>query len=156
MAVTNSIHRTPEWLRPLWESRSAETAARIAAGMELLLKQNRPVMLAGIQQAILAQCGARISRSTIQRSEAYRRQRRRATRRRSTSELGAVLPDLDPQDRMSVLSRTSRLRRNHKEALIARILVLERAVSRQADVERTLQQEILRLQLESIRQQVTE
>ncbi len=79
MAVTKSINRTPEWLRPLWESKSAETAARISAGMEMLLKQNQPVTLAGVQQAILAQSNVRISPSTIQRSQTYRRHRRSAT-----------------------------------------------------------------------------
>ena len=115
MAVTKSINRTPEWLRPLWESKSAETAARISAGMEMLLKQNQPVTLAGVQQAILAQSNVRISPSTIQRSQTYRRHRRSATRRRSSSELTAVLNDLGPQDRKSLLAKASRLHRDDRE-----------------------------------------
>jgi hypothetical protein len=117
MTGTNSIRRTPEWLRPLWESKSAETAARIFTGMEMLLKQKRPVTLADIQQAILAQSSVRVSRSTIQRSEAYRRHRRSATRRRSTSELGTVLNDFVAEDRRRMLARASRLRRENKEGI---------------------------------------
>jgi hypothetical protein len=146
--------KTPEWLRPLWERRNAETDSRISAGLEKVLKQNQPTTLARIQQAILAQSGVRISLSTIQRSEAYRH-RRRTVPGRPAPVLEAVLQDLGPQDRKRLLAKASRLRRDNKETLISRILILERAISRQADVERTLQQEILRLQLEPTHQHVT-
>ena len=147
--------KTPEWLRPLWESRNAETDSRISAALENLLKQNQPTTLARIQQAILAQSGVRISLSTIQRSEAYRHQRRRTVPGRPASALEAVLQDLAPQDRKRLLAKASRLRRDDKETLISRILILEGAISRQAGVERALQQEVLRLQLEPMRQHVT-
>jgi hypothetical protein len=147
--------KTPEWLRPLWERRNAETDSRISAGLEKVLKQNQPTTLARIQQAILAQSGVRISLSTIQRSEAYRHRRRRTVPGRPAPVLEAVLQDLGPQDRKRLLAKASRLRRDNKETLISRILILERAISRQADVERALQQEILRLQLEPTHQHVT-
>lgn len=152
MAVMNSSHKrkTPEWLRPLWERKNAETAARISAGMQVLLEQNRPVTLGSVQQAILGQSGVKISQSTIQRSEAYRRQRRSIIRDRPTAELAAAINDLGPQDRNSLLAKASRLRRDNKEGLIAKILILESALSRQTEVERTLQKEILRLQFESM------
>jgi hypothetical protein len=44
------------------------------------------------------------------------------------------------------------LRRENKEALIGKILLLERAVSRQSEVERALQEEVFRLQLASMPQ----
>jgi hypothetical protein len=64
--------------------------------------------------------------------------------------LGAVLSDLGPQDRKSLLAKASRLRRENKEGLIAKILLLENAVSRKSEVERALQQEVFRLQLASM------
>ena len=154
MTFRDSGHRTktPEWLRPLWERKNAETAARISAGVEMLLKQSQPATLAGLQQAILADAGVKLSRSTIQRSEAYRQQRRGAVRSRPTTELGAVLNDLGPIDRKRLLAKASRLRRENKEGLIAKILLLETAVLQKSEIERALQQEVFRLQLASMSQ----
>jgi hypothetical protein len=77
--------KTPEWLRPMWEKKNADMEVRISTGMEVLRERNRPVTLAAIQQAILAASNVQISRSTIQRSEAYRRDRRRAIRDRPST-----------------------------------------------------------------------
>lgn len=154
MTFRDSSHRTktPEWLRPLWERKNAETAARISAGVEMLLKQSQPATLAGLQQAILADTGVKLSRSTIQRSEAYRQQRRSAVRSRPNTELGAVLSDLGPLHRKRLLAKASRLRRENKERLIAKILLLETSVLQKSEIERALQQEVFRLQLASMPQ----
>lgn len=146
----NGRSRTPEWLRPLWEKRNAETAARIGAGIEVLIKARQPVTIAALQRAIFAQSGVHASQSTIQRSGAYRQVRRNAIRDRSAAKLEAALSGLGPQERKVLLAKASRLRRENKEDLIARILILENARSHQTEVERMLQQEILRLQLESV------
>jgi hypothetical protein len=124
-------------------------AARISAGVQVLLEQCQPVTLTGVQQAILGQSGVKISQSTIHRSEAYRRQRGSVIRNRPTPELATAINDLGPQDRKSLLAKASRLRRENKEGLIAKILRLERAICRHSEVERALQHEVLRLQLAS-------
>jgi hypothetical protein len=108
------------------------------------------VTIAALQRAIFAQSGVHASQSTIQRSEAYRQIRRNAIRHRSAPKLEAALSDLGPQERRVLLAKVSRLRRENKEYLIAKILTLESARSHQTEVERTLQQEMLRLQLESV------
>ena len=122
--------------------------ARISAGMQVLLEQSQPVTLTTVQQAIFGRSGVNISQSTIQRSEAYRQQRGSVIRNRPTPELASAINDLGPQDRKSLLAKASRLRRENKDGLIARILALESAVSRQSEVERTLRQEVFRLQLQ--------
>ena len=154
MALMNSSRKTksPDWLRPLWERKNAETASRISAGLEKLLEQDQPIRLAGVQQEILAQSGVRISLSTIQRSAAYRQQRRSIVRSRRPPALDAVLNDLGPQGRKGLWAKASRLRRENKEGLIAKILLLESAVSRQSEVERALQHEVFRLQVGSMPQ----
>jgi len=116
--------------------------------MQVLLEQSQPVTLTTVQQAIFGQSGVNISQSTIQRSEAYRQQRGSVIRNRPTPELASAINDLGPQDRKSLLAKASRLRRENKDGLIARILALESAVSRQSEVERTLRQEVFRLQLQ--------
>ena len=136
----------------MWERRNAETAARISAGLEKLLEQDQPIRLAGVQQVILAQSGVRISLSTIQRSAAYRQQRRSIVRSRRPPALDAVLNDLGPQGRKGLWAKASRLRRENKEGLIAKILLLETAVLQKSEIERALQQEVFRLQLASMPQ----
>lgn len=131
----------------MWEKKNAETASRISDSLEKLLKLIEPITLAGVQRVILAQSGVRLSLSTIERSEAYRQQRRTMVRNRRSPALDAVLNELGPEGRRGLLAKASRLRRENKEALIAKILLLERAVSRQTEVERALQQEVFRLQL---------
>jgi hypothetical protein len=118
--------------------------------METLRKESQRLTTAALQRAIFAQSGARVSQSTIQRSEAYRQHRRNIIRNRLAPKLEAALSDLGPEYRKGLLAKASRLRRENKEGLIAKILILESALSHQAQVERTLQQEILRLQLASM------
>jgi len=131
----------------MWERKNAETASRITGSLEKLLKLNEPITLAGVQRAILAQSGVRLSLSTIQRSEAYRQHRRTMVCSRRSPTLDVVLNELGSQGRRGIVAKASRLRRENKEALIAKILLIERAVSRQAEVERALQQEVFRLQI---------
>ena len=116
------------------------------------MEQDQPITLVGVQQVILAQSGVRISLSTIQRSASYRQQRRSIVRSRRPPALDAVLNDLGPQGRTGLWAKASRLRRENKEGLIARILLLESAVARQSEVERALQHEVFRLQLASMPQ----
>jgi len=153
MTAMNSVtgrSRTPEWLRPLWEKKNAETAARIAAGMETLRKESQRLTTAALQRAIFAQSGVRVSQSTIQRSEPYQQHRRHAIRHRPAPKLEAALGELESRNRKGLRAKASRLRRENKEGLIVKILILESSLSHQTEVERTLQQEILRLQLESV------
>jgi hypothetical protein len=142
--------RTPEWLRPIWERKNHETTTRITAGMEMLGKERQPVTIASLQLAISAQSGVRVSQSTIQRSEPYQQHRRNAIRHRPAAKLEAALGELESRNRKRLMAKASRLRRENKEGLIAKVLILESALSHQTEKERTLQQEILRLQLESL------
>lgn len=114
------------------------------------MKESQPVTIAALQRAVVAQSGVRVSQSTIQRSEPYQQHRRNAIRHRPAAKLAAALGELEPRNRKGLLAKASRLRRENKDGLIAKILILESALSHQTEVERTLQQEILRLQLESV------
>lgn len=56
---------TPEWLRPCWEQKTKETAARVQEAVDQLRRQGRKITLDAIRDTIRSACGVSISTNTI-------------------------------------------------------------------------------------------
>lgn len=140
----------PEWLRPRWEHKKRETATRVAAAIEVLGREDRPVTYASIREQVHALFGVWISTNTIKRNDlAYsiymdHRQpsKGRPSRRPLLTQLLGSVPE---GERRAVQSKAARLRREPKDALIAKLILLDQAVVRQKRAENALREEILRL-----------
>jgi len=59
--------------------------------------------------------------------------------------LRELVENASAEERRSLQSKISRLRRERKDSLVAKLVSLERAVARQREVENRLREEILRL-----------
>ncbi len=141
---------TPEWLRPRWEEKKRETAAHVQAAVDQLRRQGRKVTLEGIRDAIRTLCGVAISATTIQRNElAYQIYVANREKPRTVTlpepALRQLTENASAEERRSLQSKISRLRRGTKDALVAKVISLERTVGKQRDVENLLREEILRL-----------
>jgi len=140
----------PEWLRPRWEEKKKETAARVQSAVDQLRRQGRKTTLESIRDAIRASSGVSISANTIQRNElAYQiylanREKQRAVTLPEPA-LRQLVENTSAGERHSLQSKISRLRREPKDALVAKVVSLERTVGKQRDVENRLREEILRL-----------
>lgn len=140
----------PEWLRESWERKKNETAARIRAVVEVLRRQKRAVTYESIRGQVKATYGMSISANTIKRNElAYEiyqasRPRPRVGERRHPL-LTGIIRGAPEKERRAIHSKVSRLRREPKDALIARLITLERAVAKQRVAENLLREEIIRL-----------
>jgi len=132
--------KVPEWLRARWERTKSETAARVQAAVDQLRERRRGVTFESIRETIRSMHGVSISANTIKRNElAYQiysthRQRPKV----------APLPTAQTKT-VAVCSPISRLRREPKDSLVAKLVCLERAVTKQRDIENRLREEILRL-----------
>jgi hypothetical protein len=143
---------TPEWLRKSWEQKKNDTATRVRAAVDALRQDKQAITYESIRGQIKVTYGITISANTIRRNEgayeiyeANRAPPKPAGQRRSPH-LNAMLRDgATEQDRRAVRSKISRLRRETKDTLIARLITLERAVVKQRTVENLLREEILRL-----------
>src|SRR5579885_1856721 len=60
---------TPEWLRPRWEQKTKETAARVQEAVDQLRRQGRKITLDAIRDTIRSTCGVSISTNTIKRND---------------------------------------------------------------------------------------
>lgn len=140
----------PEWLRESWERKKNETAARIRAVVEVLRRQKRAVTYESIRGQVKATYGMSISANTIKRNElAYEiyqasRPRPRVGERRHPL-LTGIIRGAPEKERRAIHSKVSRLRREPKDGLIARLITLERAVAKQRVAENLLREEIIRL-----------
>jgi hypothetical protein len=140
----------PEWLRESWERKKNETAARIRAVVEVLRRQERAVTYESIRGQVKATYGMSISANTIKRNELayeiYRasRPRPRVGERRHPL-LTEIIRGAPEKERRAIHSKVSRLRREPKDGLIARLITLERAVVKQRAAENLLREEIIRL-----------
>lgn len=140
----------PEWLRESWERKKNETAARIRAVVEVLRRQKRAVTYESIRGQVKATYGMSISANTIKRNElAYEiyqasRPRPRVGERRHPL-LTGIIRGAPEKERRAIHSKVSRLRREPKDGLIARLITLERAVVKQRAAENLLREEIIRL-----------
>jgi len=94
--------------------------------------------------------GLSISPNTIKRNELACRlylANRRSPKRRQLREplLIELINSTSDLEKRSLRSKTSRLRRESKDSLIARLISLERTVTKQKTTENLLREEILRL-----------
>ena len=113
-------------------------------------RQGRKMTLDAIRDTIRSTCGVSISTNTIKRNDlAYQvyvahRPRPRVSclpdpgRRQ-------IIQNAPAEERHGLRSKISRLRRECKDVLVARVVSLERAAGKQRDVENRLREEILRL-----------
>jgi hypothetical protein len=153
--VSESARKSPDWLRPLWSAKKRETADRVREAVSRLQHSATPVTLAAICATVRAVFGVNMSANTITRNElayeiyvGHRGSPRRPTGQDSA--LRSVLADACGIERRALQSKVSRLRRMTKDALIARVLQLERSAADHQRVENALRDEIVRIQLETI------
>ena len=145
-----SKRAVPVWLTALWEQRRTETAARIARAVTKLHSDGCEVTYSSICATIRAVDGISISPNTIKRNggahEIYVAHRR-PQRRRCLPEplLTQTIAAASQEETRRLKSRVERLRRETKDALIARILRLESTVKQQNAAENALRDEIVRL-----------
>ena len=145
-----SKRAAPLWLTAIWEQRRTETATRIARAVTKLRSDGREVTYSSICAAVRAIDGISISPNTIKRNggayEIYIAHRL-PPRRRCFPEplLAQTMTTASPEEKRSLQSRVQRLRRETKDALIARVLRLERIVEQQKAAENALRDEIIRL-----------
>jgi len=144
-----SNRAVPVWLTAIWEQRRTETAARIARAVTKLHSDGCEVTYSSICATIRAVDGISISPNTIKRNggayEIYV-EHRRPQRRRCLPEplLTQAIAGASQEETRRLRSRVERLRREIKDALIARILRLENTVKQQSAAENALRDEIVR------------
>ena len=142
--------KVPEWLRARWERTKNETAARVQSAVDHLRERGRCVTFESIRETIRSMHGVSISANTIKRNElAYQiysahRQRPKVASLPQAA-LRALVANTSDKDRRGLQSKISRLRRERKDSLVAKLVYLERAVTKQRDVENRLREEIVRL-----------
>ncbi len=141
---------TPEWLRPRWEQKTKETAARVQEAVDQLRRQGRKITLDAIRDTIRSTCGVSISTNTIKRNDlAYQIYVAHRPRPRVSClpdpGLRQIIQNAPAEERHGLRSKISRLRRECKDVLVARVVSLESAAGKQRDVENRLREEILRL-----------
>ena len=142
----------PNWLRPQWEKKKSETAHRIAGAVEMLQREQREITLMSIREAIGSIYNRSISLATIRQSEIYRQNRtNKLTIAHRSTVLGQFYREALPQERQGLQAKASRLRRETKDTLISKLIVLQQTVTKQREVENTLQQEIIRLNQEMLK-----
>jgi hypothetical protein len=142
--------KVPEWLRSRWERTKGETAARVQAAVDQLRERGRSVTFESIRETIRSIYGISISANTIKRNEiayqiylAHRQKPRVASLPQPA--LRALLANASAGERRGLQSKISRLRREPKDSLVAKVVCLEGTATRQKDVENRLREEILRL-----------
>jgi hypothetical protein len=141
---------SPEWLRPQWEQKKRETAARVAAAVEALSRENRAVTYASIREKVHVLYGVWVSTNTIKRNDLaypiYREHRQplKAGARREPL-LRQLFESVPKGERTAVQSKATRLRREPKDALIAKLILLDQTVAKQKRAENALREEIIRL-----------
>jgi hypothetical protein len=141
---------TPEWLRPRWQQKTKETAARVQEAVDQLRRQGRKITLDAIRDTIRSTCGVSISTNTIKRNDlAYQVYVAHRPRPRVSClpdpGLRQIIQNAPAEERHGLRSKISRLRHECKDVLVARVVSLEIAASKQRDVENRLREEILHL-----------
>ena len=148
----------PNWLRPHWEKKKQETARHVTAAVAKLASEGRPVTFSSIREAVRILYGLALSTNTIRRNElAYEiyRQHRRAPKARASRipSLMALYQESDPEHRPALHAKVARLRRESKDSLIVRLIRMESQVSRQAQVENRLREEVAQISLKLLASQ---
>ncbi len=152
MALANNKAErpSPEWLRSRWEQKKRDTAARVAAAVKALRGEGQAVTYASIREKVHVLSGLWISANTIKRNDLaypiYMEHRRppKSSRRREPL-LMRLLAAVPGGERRAIQSKVARLRREPKDALIAKLILLDQTVAKQKRAENTLREEILRL-----------
>jgi hypothetical protein len=153
MTRNSGNRKSPDWLQPMWEHKRRETARRVTVAVRTLKRQHKAVTLTAIRGTIQELDGVSISTNTIQRNElAYEVYLKHASTRpaRQTSRNGALssLRKAEPEERRPALhAKISRLRRESKDTLIAKLIELEKTVENQTTRENALRDELLRAAL---------
>ncbi len=142
--------KVPEWLRSRWGRAKGAPAARVQSAVEQLRERGRSVTFESIRETIRSIYGISISANTIKRNEiayqiylAHRQKPRVASLPQPA--LRALLANVSAGERRGLQSKISRLRREPKDSLVAKVVCLEGIATRQKDVENRLREEILRL-----------
>jgi hypothetical protein len=150
MMPAMSKRPTPDWLRPRWEQKTKETATRVQEAVDQLRRQGRKVTLDAIRDTIRSTCGVSISTNTIKRNDlayqayvAHRQQPRISCL--PDPGLRQIIDNASAEERHSLRSKISRLRRECKDALVGKVVSLEATARKQRDIENRLREEILRL-----------
>lgn len=142
--------RELRWLEPMWERKRRDTAKRVELAVRHLTRAGKPVTLEAIRQSVKSLFKVSISTNTILRNEEayaiYMKHRSAASRSKTKNPQLRALLNKDSNDR-ALRTKISRLRRESKDALIYRILVLEESVKKQGRREDNLREEVLRLSL---------
>jgi len=142
--------KVPEWLRSRWERTKGETEARVQAAVDQLRERGRSVTFESIRETIRSIYGISISANTIKRNEiayqiylAHRQKPRVASLPQPA--LRALLANASAGERRGLQSKISRLRREPRDSLVAKVVCLEGTATKQKDIENRLREEILRL-----------
>lgn len=154
MARHKSGRRDLSWLKPMWDRKKQETANRVARAVNHLVKTKQAVTLGAIRETVQLLFNVSISTNTIQRNDeayaVYLQHRTHTPRvRAKNAALQGVLAGARGERSAALRARIDRLRRESKDALIARIVELEKSAEQHARREDNLREEILRLTLGS-------
>lgn len=149
-ANKTSVRKHPDWLSSQWEKKRQLTAARVEQAVKALKNDGEVVSYAAIRERVHSISGVWISANTIKRNDlAYRvyLANRCPPRIRHLPEplLTRLFVGVSAEDRRSIQSKVSRLRRDSKDALIAKLVSLERIVAKQKLAENALREEVIRL-----------
>jgi hypothetical protein len=144
--------QAPIWLSEHWERRKTETVDRVRTAIKCLTAEQQPVIVNAIREKVKAIFGVPFSANTIKRNEAAHalymscRQPYRSPAARDT-----LLRDLyaSASDTPDLYARVARLRRQSKDHLIARLILLERAAELHGELENRLREEIIRNSLQT-------
>jgi hypothetical protein len=153
MALANNAaagRKSPEWLSPQWEKKKQLTAARVEEAVQALKGDGGVVSYAAIRERVHSLSGVWISANTIKRNDlAYQiyLANRRPPRIRCVQEplLTRLVEGAPEEERRRIQSKVSRLRRESKDTLIARLVSLERTAAKQKLAENALREEVIRL-----------
>lgn len=147
--------QSPLWLRTRWETKKQETTDRVTIAVQTLAAKGRRVTVAAICDAVKAVSGRSISANTIKRNplayEIYLKHREQPrVRQVRDAALEQLYQEMEPDEKAQLRTKVSRLRRETKDSLIARVVRLERMVGQQTTVENNLRDEVIRLRLISL------
>lgn len=152
MSKDHPERQAPFWLSEHWERRKTETVDRVRTAIECLTAERQPVTVNAIREKVKAIFGVPFSANTIKRNEAAHalyvscRQPCRGPSARDT-----LLRDLyaSASDGPDLHAKVARLRRQSKDHLIARLILLERTAELHGESENRLREAIVRNSLQT-------
>jgi hypothetical protein len=143
--------KQPIWLEPYWQTKREATAERICAAIASLQKKRVSVSLSSICKEVKELNGRSISPNSVKRNQgaydAYLIARPRQARPGGSTGLKDLASELQGAQRGAMYARIARLRREHKDSLIARLIAIEQRGAQQELVEQRLRDQIITLSL---------